>query len=102
MRRTGKAKAVIWRWQERFSAEGLPSLWRDKARPSRIPPLASEVAEHVVASTLAGPSQEATTGAAMAEPVGISVCASGGPTACSRTECVGSSSSNDPQFAACR
>ena len=44
MRRTGKAKTVIWRWQERFS-EGVPSLWRDKTRPSRIPPLAPEVAE---------------------------------------------------------
>jgi hypothetical protein len=73
--RTGKAKTVIWRWQERFSAEGVASLWRDKTRPSRIPPLAPEVAERVVALTLAGPSQNAThwTGAAMAEAVGISV-----------------------------
>jgi integrase len=39
MRRTGKAKTVIWRWQERFGAEGLGALWRDKTRPSRIPPL---------------------------------------------------------------
>ena len=75
MRRTGKAKTVIWRWQERFSAEGVASLWRDKTRPSRIPPLAPEVAERVVALTLAGPSQNAThwTGAAMAKAVGISV-----------------------------
>src|SRR4029077_1257014 len=75
MRRTGKAKTVIWRWQERFSAEGVACLWRDKTRPSRIPPLASEVAERVVALTLAGPSQNAThwTDAAMAKAVGISV-----------------------------
>ena len=75
MRRIGKAKTVIWRWQERFSAEGVASLWRDKTRPSRIPPLAPEVAERVVAVTLAGPSQNAThwTGAAMAKAVGISV-----------------------------
>jgi len=75
MRRTGKAKTVIWRWQERFSAEGVACLWRDKTRPSSIPPLAPEVAERVVALTLAGPSQNAThwTGAAMAEAVGISV-----------------------------
>jgi hypothetical protein len=51
---TGKAKTVIWRWQERFSAEGVASLWRDKTRPSRIPPLAPEIAERVVALTLAG------------------------------------------------
>jgi len=42
-RRTGKAKTVIWRWQERFGAEGLAGLWRDKTRPSRIPPLGADV-----------------------------------------------------------
>ena len=39
MRQTGKAKTVIWRWQERFGAEGTAGLWRDKTRPARIPPL---------------------------------------------------------------
>ena len=39
MRATGKAKTVIWRWQERFSEEGVAGLWRDKTRPSRIRPL---------------------------------------------------------------
>jgi transposase len=74
-RRTGKAKTVIWRWQERFGAEGLAGLWRDKTRPSRIPPLGADVAERVVGLTLAGPPPAAThwTGAAMAEAVGISV-----------------------------
>ena len=37
--RTGKAKTVIWRWQERVGAEGIAGLWRDKTRPSRVPPL---------------------------------------------------------------
>jgi hypothetical protein len=55
MRATGKAKTVIWRWQERFGEEGVAVLWRDKTRPSRIPPLSPEVAEHVVALTLAAP-----------------------------------------------
>jgi transposase len=75
MRRTGKAKTVIWRWQERFGAEGLAGLWRDKTRPSRIPPLAPAVAERVVALTLAGPPPTAThwTGGTMAAAVGISV-----------------------------
>src|SRR6266498_2101029 len=36
VRRTGKAKTVIWRWQERFGSEGAAGLWRDKTRPSRI------------------------------------------------------------------
>ena len=39
MRRTGKSKTVVWRWQERFMQEGVEGLLRDKTRPSRIPPL---------------------------------------------------------------
>lgn len=75
MERMGKAKTVIWRWQERFGAEGVAGLWRDKTRPSRIPPLDPKTAERVVALTLGGPPPAAThwTGAAMAEVVGISV-----------------------------
>jgi transposase len=75
MRATGKAKTVIWRWQERFGEEGVAGLWRDKTRPSRIRPLSPEVAERVVALTLAGPPPTAShwTGAAMAKAAGISV-----------------------------
>jgi hypothetical protein len=43
MRATGKAKTVIWRWQERFGEEVVAGLRRDKTRPSRIPPLSPEV-----------------------------------------------------------
>src|SRR6201997_719870 len=75
MRATGKAKTVIWRWQERFGEEGVAGLWRDKTRPSRNPPLSPAVAEQVVAMTLAGPPPAAShwTGAAMAKAAGISV-----------------------------
>ena len=75
MRATGKAKTVIWRWQERFQDEGAAGLWRDKTCPSRIPPLGPEVAERVVALTLAGPPPTAShwTGSAMAKAAGISV-----------------------------
>jgi transposase len=75
MRATGKAKTVIWRWQERFGEEGVAGLWRDKTRPSRVPPLGPEEAERVVALTLAGPPPTAShwTGAAMAKATGISV-----------------------------
>jgi transposase len=75
MQRTGKAKTVIWRWQERFGSEGAAGLWRDKTRPSRIPPLDPAVAERVVSVTLAGPPAGTShwTGAAMAETIGISV-----------------------------
>ena len=29
---TGKAKTVIWRWQERFRNDAAAGLWRDKTR----------------------------------------------------------------------
>lgn len=45
----------VWRWLERFGAQGYEELWRDKSRPSRIPPLGPEVAEQVVALTLTDP-----------------------------------------------
>jgi len=75
MQMTGKAKTVIWRWQERFQHEGAAGLWRDKTRPSRIPPLSPEVTERVVAMTLAGPPPAAShwTGSAMAKAAGVSV-----------------------------
>ena len=75
MQATGKAKTVIWRWQERFREHGAAGLWRDMTRPSRIPPLSPEVVERVVATTLAGPPPTAShwTGSAMAKAAGISV-----------------------------
>jgi transposase len=75
MQATGKAKTVIWRWQERFRDEGAAGLWRDKTRRSRIPPLSPEVAKRVVALTLAGPPPAAShwSGSAMAKAAGISV-----------------------------
>ncbi len=54
MQATGKAKTVIWRWQEQFHEEGAAGLWRDKTRRSRIPPLSPEVAKRVIALTFVG------------------------------------------------
>jgi transposase len=75
MRRTGKSKTCVWRWQERFMQEGFDGLLRDRTRPSRIPPLGSAVGERVVALTLTDPPVEAThwTAAMMAKQTGISV-----------------------------
>jgi transposase len=75
MRRTGKSKTCVWRWQERFMQEGVAGLLRDKTRLSRIAPLADTVAERVVALTQSDPPGETThwTGAMMAKAVGISV-----------------------------
>jgi transposase len=75
MRRTGKSKTCVWRWQERFMEEGFESLLRDKTRPSRIKPLGDETAERIVALTLGDPPGETThwTGALMAKASGLSV-----------------------------
>ncbi len=35
MRRTGKSKTCVWRWQERFMQAGYDSLLHDKTHPSR-------------------------------------------------------------------
>jgi transposase len=74
MRRSGKSKTCVWRWQERFAEEGVGGLLRDKTRPSRIPPLGPEVAEQVVALTLTDPPGETThwTADMMAAEAGIS------------------------------
>jgi transposase len=75
MRRSGKSKTAVWRWQHRFMEAGVDGLLRDKTRPSRIPPLGAEIAERVVERTLGAPPGETThwTAAAMAAAVGISV-----------------------------
>lgn len=74
MRRTGKSKTTVWRWQERFMEAGVDGLLRDKTRPSRIPPLGPEVAKRVAALTLTDPPAETThwTAAMMAKAAGIS------------------------------
>jgi transposase len=73
MRRTGKSKPCVWRWQERFMREGVAGLLRDKTRPSRIPPLSQALIDRVVELTTSDPPHEAThwTAADMAETVGI-------------------------------
>src|SRR6476619_143607 len=72
---TGTSKTSVRRWQDRFLAEGLPSLLRDKTRPSRIPPLGAAVEARVVAATQTATAGETThwTSEAMARHIGISV-----------------------------
>ncbi len=73
MAATGKSKTCVWRWQERFMAEGVDGLLRDKTRPPGIAPLPSSLVDKVVALTLEPPAGEAThwTVRAMAKAVGI-------------------------------
>src|SRR5271170_784597 len=74
MRQTGKSKTCVWRWQERFMLAGYDGLLHDKTRPSRIPPLESDIAERVVMLSQTDPPAEAThwTAIMMAKAVGIS------------------------------
>ena len=74
MRRTGKSKTCVWRWQERFMQEGYDGLLHDKTRPSRIRPLGSNITERVVTLTQTDPPAEAThwTSTMMAKVVDIS------------------------------
>src|SRR3954470_13375969 len=48
MRRSGKSKPVVWRWQARFMAEGVDGLTRDKTRKPGKPPLAGATVARVV------------------------------------------------------
>jgi transposase len=74
VRRTGKSKPCVWRWQERFMREGVPGLLRDKTRPPRVPPLAQGTIDRVVELTASEPPHEAThwTASAMAGATGTS------------------------------
>src|SRR6202035_2983962 len=49
MRRSGKAKPVVWTWQARFMAEGVDGLLRDKTRKPGKTPLAAETVQRVMA-----------------------------------------------------
>jgi transposase len=74
MRRSGKSKPCVWRWQERFMRQGVPGLLRDKTRPARIPPLPQAAIDRVIELTVSEPPHEAThwTASTMAAATGIS------------------------------
>ena len=76
MRRAGVSKPCVWRWQERFMAEGVDGLLHDKTRPARIPPLPKAVVETVVTRTLGEPPPDGVThwtAPTMATASGLSV-----------------------------
>ena len=74
MRRTGKSKPCVWRWQERYVEEGVDGLLRDKTRPSRIPPLSDGIKLTVLKKTANETPADAThwSRTSMAAAVGIS------------------------------
>ena len=75
MRRSGKSKPVVWRWQERFMQEGFDGLLRDKTRPPGKPPLPADTVQRVVDLALSPPPGETThwTGRDLAAAAGISL-----------------------------
>lgn len=43
----GKSKTCVWRWQERFMAEDVDGLLRDRTRPPGIAPLGTTLVDKV-------------------------------------------------------
>lgn len=74
MRRSGKSKPCVWRWQERYIDQGVDGLLRDKTRQSRKPPLAPETKLAVLTKTANETPANAThwSRATMAAAMGIS------------------------------
>ena len=75
MRRSGKSKPVVWRWQARFMAEGIAGLTRDKTRKPGKPPLSAATVQRVVDLALGPPPGETThwTGRTLAKAAGVSL-----------------------------
>ena len=75
IRRSGKAKPVVWTWQARFMAEGVDGLLRDKTRKPGKPPLPAEMVQLVIDLVTGPPPGEAThwTGRMLAKAAGVSL-----------------------------
>ena len=75
MRRTGKSKPCVWRWQERFMTDGVDGLLRDKTRPPGKAPISEAVVAEMIEKTLHETPPEAThwTVRDMAKVMGMSI-----------------------------
>src|SRR5258708_4523118 len=74
MRRSGKSKPVVWRWQARFMAEGVAGLTRDKTRKPGKAPLPAALVERGGGLAPGPPPEETThwTGRKVAKAGGVS------------------------------
>jgi transposase len=74
MRRTGKSKPCVWRWQERYVAKGVDGLLHDKTRPPGKKPLPAAVKRKVLTKTASETPPNAThwSRASMAAEMGLS------------------------------
>jgi transposase len=75
MRRSGKSKPVVWRWQARFMAEGVEGLTRDKTRQPGKQPLPTTTVQRVIDLTLGPAPGDAThwTDRMLAKAAGVSL-----------------------------
>ena len=75
MRRSGKAKPVVWTWQARFMAEGVDGLLRDKTRRPGKAPLPAATVQRVIDLVSGPPPGEVThwTGRMLARQASISL-----------------------------
>jgi transposase len=75
MRRSGKSKPMVWRWQARFMVEGAEGLTRDKTRKPGKQPMPTGTVQIVVDLALGPPPGEAThwTGRMLAAAAGVSL-----------------------------
>ena len=75
MREAGVSKTCVWRWQERFMAEGVDGLLRDRTRPPGKAAVPLDRTAEIVRLTQAPPPHEAThwTARAMAKTAGLAV-----------------------------
>src|ERR1700749_1860007 len=75
MRRSGKSKPVVWRWQARFMAEGVAGLTRDKTRKPGKKPLPAATVQKVIDLAMGPPAGETThwTGRLLAKDAGVSL-----------------------------
>ena len=55
MRRTGMSKPTVWRWWDRFLAEGVDGLLRDATRPPGRKPVPEDRVKAVVALAMSPP-----------------------------------------------
>ena len=74
MKRTGKSKPCVWRWQERYVEAGVDGLLRDKTRPPGKKPLSAAVKRKVLTKTASETPSNATHWSvrSMAKAMGIS------------------------------
>ena len=74
VRRVGKSKPTVWRWQERFLKEGVDGLLRDRNRGSGRAPLGARVKSLVLTKTMRETPPNATHWSVrtMGKAVGIS------------------------------